>query len=426
MTIDGSGRFAMPGSDVEVVVVGGGAAGIAAARRLVEARVDCLLVEARPRLGGRAWTVHDGSGLALDLGCGWLHSADRNPWVKVAGEQGALIDKSPPPWTRPSLDVGFPRAEQKEFQEAIGAFFMRLERVRERDSDLSAAIYLDPHSRWNGLINALGTYIAGAAWDRVSAKDFDRYEETGINWRVVKGYGALISDCAVNLPVTLDCVVRAIDHRDKRLRIDTARGAIAADQAIVTIPTTLLAAERLIFTPALPEKTQAALGLPLGLADKLFIALDNAEEFGKDVRVFGHTDRTATAAYHFRPFGRPMIEAYFGGSCAAALETGGDGAFFDFAVSELTNLFGSDFARRVKPLHIHRWGLDAFSLGSYSFALPGFADGRLTLAAPVDDRLFFAGEACSVGDFSTAHGGWHTGMRAAEQVIAARRRRSSI
>ena len=74
----------MPGSDVEVVVVGGGAAGVAAARRLCDVGVDCLVVEARTRLGGRAWTVTDESGFALDLGCGWLHSADRNPWVAVA------------------------------------------------------------------------------------------------------------------------------------------------------------------------------------------------------------------------------------------------------------------------------------------------------------------------------------------------------
>jgi monoamine oxidase len=188
----------------------------------------------------------------------------------------------------------------------------------------------------------------------------------------------------------------------------------------VTIPSTLLALEQLTFTPALPGKTQAAQGLPLGLADKLFMALDDADEFGDDIRIFGHTDRVATAAYQFRPLGRPMIEAYFGGHCAAALEAGGDGAFFDFAVSELTHLFGSSFATRIRPIGIHRWGLDPFSLGSYSFARPGFADCRLKLAEPVDDRLFFAGEACSVGDYSTAHGGWHTGVRAAEQVIAAR------
>ncbi|MGB6999114.1 MAG: FAD-dependent oxidoreductase, partial [Pseudolabrys sp.] len=140
-------------------------------------------------------------------------------------------------------------------------------------------------------------------------------------------------------------------------------------------------------------------------------------------RLFGATDRTATATYHLRPFGRPQIEVYFGGSLAAELEAAGERAFFDFALSELTRLLGSAFAQRVKPIHVHRWGSDPFARGSYSYARPGMADCRKALAAPVDNRLFFAGEACSSGDFSTAHGGWITGVAAAEQVIAARPRR---
>jgi monoamine oxidase len=410
----------VPDGDVDVVVVGGGAAGIAAGRRLRQAGVDCLIVEARARLGGRAWTVTDASGLALDLGCGWLHSADRNPWVAIAQEQGVAVDKSPPPWTRRTLEIGFPRTEQGEFQEAIGAFYTRLERVHDRDADIAAGAYLDPHSRWNGLINALGSYITGAEWDRVSAIDFDRYDSTDANWRVAKGYGALISDCGAVLPTALGCLVRAVDHRGKRLRIETENGVIAADQVIVTVPTTLIAAERIAFMPTLPQKTQAAHGLPLGVNDKLFMSLAGADEFDTDIRVFGHTDRAATAAYQLNPLGRPMIEAYFGGKLAAELETGGDGAFFDFAVSELVGVFGNAFASRVKPIGLHRWGHDPLSLGSYSYARPGFADCRLTLAEPVDGRLFFAGEACSVHDFSTAHGGWLTGVHAAEQVIAAR------
>ena len=297
----------MPRSDVGVVVVGGGAAGIAAARRLREAAIDCLIVEARPRLGGRAWTVIDELGYGLDLGCGWLHSADRNPWVKIAQEQSAEIDKSRPPWARRSLGVGFPPADQQDFQSAMNAFFTRLEGAAESAGDAPAGNFLEPGCRWNGLINALSTYISGAEWDRVSAKDFDRYHDTGVNWRVVKGYGALISACGENLTAELGCAVRAIDHRGKRLRIETAKGTIAADHVIVTIPSTLIAAERLLFTPALPEKTEAARGLPLGLADKLFLSLERAEEFEQDTRVFGHTDRAATATYQFRPFGRPMI-----------------------------------------------------------------------------------------------------------------------
>ncbi len=408
----------MPNSDVEVVVVGGGSAGVAAAKRLHQASVRCLLVEARPRLGGRAWTVHDPDGRPLDLGCGWLHSADRNPWVAVAQAQGATIDKTPPPWMNRPLEASFPRPEHADFRRAFGEFYALLDEAAQSETDAAASTLLDPASRWNALINAMSTYISGAELDRISLKDLDRYYSTDVNWRVVKGYGALISAHGADVPQMLDCPVSTIDHSGKRLRIESSKGAIAADQVIVTVPSAILAAERIQFVPALPKKIEAARGLPLGLADKLFIALENAEEFETSVRLYGHTDRVATAGYHIRPFGWPMIEAYFGGKCAAALEAGGEAAFFDFAVAELVGVLGSDFARRIKPIRTHCWGSDPFALGSYSFASPGFADCRQTLAESVDDRLFFAGEACSRHDFSTAHGGYLTGVAAADRVIA--------
>jgi len=412
----------MATSDVDVIVVGGGAAGVAAARRLYEASVRCLILEARSRLGGRAYTITDVSSFALDLGCGWLHSADRNPWARVAQEQGATIDKTPPPWMRPPLENGFPRTDHAAYRDALGRFYARLHEAAKRDPDVAAATLLEPDSRWNGLINAVSTFVSGAELDRVSVKDLDRYDDSGINWRIFEGYGFVVSAYGAGLPVKFDCPVRSIDRSGKRLVVDTPQGAIAADQVIVTVPSAVLAAERIAFVPALPEKIAAAHVLPLGLDDKLFISLDDAEEFDKDVRMFGRTDSAATAGYHFRPFGRPMIEAYFGGKLATDLEVGGANAFFDFASAELVNHLGSNFARRLKPIGSHHWGRDPFSLGSYSFASPGFADCRHALAEPVEDRLFFAGEACSRNDFSTAHGAWHTGVTAAEQVIAARGR----
>jgi monoamine oxidase len=410
----------MTNSDTEVAIIGGGAAGIAAGRRLRDAGIGCLVIEARPRLGGRAWTVSDASGFALDLGCGWLHSADRNPWVAIAEAQGRSIDKTPPPWTRPALPIGFSLAEQRAFGNDMDKFYARVEAAAIKEPDIAAASVLELDSRWNNLIIAVGTYISGAELDRVSARDFANYDDNGVNWRVVEGYGATIAASGKDLAVALDCPVRRIDHSGRRLRVETANGTITADRAIVTLPTAVLAESESLFAPALPEKIEAVRGLPLGLNDKLFLSLEHAEEFEQDTRLLGATDRTAMAAYHLRPFGRPQIEAYFGGSHAAALEAEGEHAFFDFTVSELTALLGSAFAHRVKPLQLHRWGADPFARGSYSYALPGMADCRAQLAAPVDGRLFFAGEACSRGYFSTAHGARITGVSAAEQVIALR------
>lgn len=416
----------MADSDFETVVIGGGAAGIAAVRQLHRAGVKCLIVEARPRLGGRAWTVADPSGYAIDLGCGWLHSADRNPLVQIAEEQRRTIDKTLPPWSRSIPPYEFQADDYREFRKAQEDFFARVGQRAADEPDVAAAALLAPGCRWNNLINAVGTYISGAELDHVSARDFDAFDDTGVNWRIVEGYGATIAACGNDLPTALGCPVQRIDHHGKCLRIETPRGAISADQAVVTLPTVLLAESDDLFAPALPDKTEAAHRLPLGLDDKLFLSLAGAEEFEKDTRLFGATDRTATATYHLRPFGRPQIEVYFGGRLATELEAGGESAFFDFAVSELTRQLGNAFARRVAPLRMHRWGADPYARGSYSYAQPGKADCRSTLAVPVNDRLFFAGEACSRSDFSTAHGAWITGVVAADQAIRALRKNSAL
>jgi monoamine oxidase len=399
-----------------IVIVGAGAAGIAAARRLRDAGIAPVVLEARDRVGGRAWTLAGSGG--LDLGCGWLHSADLNPLTGVAEAAGFAIDRTPPPWARPTRQPGFPLDEQKAFREALMEMRERLDDFPEDEPDRAAASFATA-GRWRPLLDAVSTYFSGTELDHVSARDFSRYDDTGVNWRVVEGYGALIAGEAEGLDVTAGCPVRRIDHTGRRIRIETAKGIVEAGKVIVTLPASLMDGEAVAFDPPLAEKVEAAAGLPLGLADKVFLALDHAEEFEADSRLFGRTDRTGTGAYHLRPFGKPVIEGYFGGAHAAGLEAAGEGAFADFAMSELAGLFGSGFRRRLRPLAHHAWGSDPFARGSYSCALPGRADGRAVLAAPVDGRLFFAGEACSRSDYSTAHGAWRTGIAAAEAVLAA-------
>jgi monoamine oxidase len=407
-------------SEVEAVVIGGGAAGIAAARRLHDAGVDCLLLEARDRLGGRAFTDAR-SGYPLDLGAGWLHSANVNPWTGIAAAQGKTIDKTSPPWMRPSPQPKFPLDQQRAFREASGAFFERVDAAARENPNRPSSELLEPGNCWNPLIGSLSTYIAGAEPEMVAAGDFERYRDTEVNWRVVEGYGAAIVAHAQDVPVMLDCEVTRIDRSGAQLRVETSKGTVAAARAIVALPSTIIAKNENLFVPALPDKTAAAHGLPLGLADKIFIALDRADEFAADSRLYGASDVTATATYHMRPFGRPVIEGYFGGRHAWALEEGGARAFYDFAVGQLTGLLGSDFARRLKPLGMHLWGADPFARGSYSYAPPGHVDDRARLAAPVENRLFFAGEACSLDFFTTAQGAHQTGIAAADAILAARK-----
>jgi len=149
----------------------------------------------------------------------------------------------------------------------------------------------------------------------------------------------------------------------------------------------------------------------------VFLRVEEAAELPQGTRLFGAIDRAATGSYHLRPFGRPIIEGYFGGRFARELEEEGDGAFARFAIDQIAALLGNDMRRRLHPLAESAWGKDPFARGSYSYAKVGQADARAALTAPVNNRLFFAGEACSCHDFSTAHGAYRTGIEAAEQVL---------
>ncbi|MEA2860665.1 MAG: monoamine oxidase, partial [Methylobacteriaceae bacterium] len=130
-------------SDVDVAIVGAGAAGLAAAHELAASGLDVLLVEARDRTGGRAWTLSEGQPCPLDLGCGWLHSADLNPWVKIAQALGFTVDKATPPWARQMRDIGFPPDDYADFSRVSSTFWDRLEEAKDSEPDRPASDLLE-------------------------------------------------------------------------------------------------------------------------------------------------------------------------------------------------------------------------------------------------------------------------------------------
>jgi monoamine oxidase len=407
-------------SEIDVAIIGAGAAGLGAARTLDNSGLSVLVLEARDRLGGRGHTFMAAADITFDAGCGWLHSADKNSFVQIASQLNFEIDKTRPPWREQSFDAVFPAKERADFIKALDAFQERAEKAAASGRDCAANTLLQPGNRWNPMIDALSTYINGCELDRVSILDMAAYDDTEINWRVRRGYGALIAAYGAPCLVALNTQVRLIDHSGKRLRIETSQGTLSAAKVIVTAPTNLIAEESIRFDPALPAKVDAARGLPLGLADKVMLALDRPEALPADGNLRGATMRTAMGSYHLRPFGQPCIEGFFGGRFAQQLEDAGKGALGAQAIEEIAALLGSHFRTRLKPLAESRWAHDPFARGSYSHALPGHAGDRAVLAAAVDERLFFAGEATSPNFFSTAHGARDSGERAAREVMALR------
>ncbi len=445
---------------VGTVVIGGGAAGIAAARRLRDAGEDVLLVEAGDRLGGRAYSLaldglatfprhpglvpgstlqmgetqaatasaswmmnsrnesgvtgHAGQGApAIDLGCGWLHSASRNPWTAIAEREGFAIDRSSPNWGVQWRDLGFSPEDKAAFAQAYDRFETAAHAALDGvDQPLSAFVAAD--DRWRPMIDAISGYANGAPLDRVSLHDWATYEDaaTEENWALPAGYGTLVVHHADDVPVRLDTPVTRIDHAGRTIRLDTPAGTIEADRVILAIPTTAFAA--IVFDPPLPAKQDAAAALPLGLADKVFLLVDSPE-WPAHAHLIGDPHRVCTASHRLSPFGLPIVESFFGGTCAEGMS--GPAAAIDFAIEELVALLGSDWRRRCSPIGATHWRAMPHIHGSYSHARVGHAGARAILAEPVDDRLFFAGEACSASDFSTAHGAYRTGVDAAGAIL---------
>lgn len=411
----------MPHDEFDVAIVGAGAAGLGAAQALARSSLSYVVLEARERPGGRAWTDVLANGEAVDLGCGWLHSADNNPLVAIAEAQGREIDRSPPPWARADAQIGRHRDRSAAFGEAMERFRARVEARPADAADVALDALLDPGEPFAAMIDAVSTWYSGAELHKISAADLAAYDDTGVNWRVRGGYGAVFAEIAGGLNVRYGCQVRAVDRSATALGVETARGTVRARAAIVTLPSDVIAQTPGLFRPALPQKAEAAADLPLGLADKLYIEVLSPQDFPPDARAFGDISSRATGAYHFRPQGRPLIEGFFGGECAEALERGGEGAAWDFARAELIGLFGAEMVKRLRPLTFYGWRTDPFARGAYSYARPGKVAGRRALAAAVEDRIFFAGEACSPNLFSTAHGAFETGREAARAAAQALR-----
>ena len=166
-----------PAADCDVVIVGAGAAGVAAGRRVMAVRPDLSLrvLEARGRVGGRARTDVV-EGLPLDLGCGWFHGAKDNAWAALAAELGFPISRAKAAWDGRSRDLGLSPADTASAEAALENFFERADDRGGRDPDLPLAGLLEPGNRWNTLLDVIGTYINGVELAEASARDFARYD----------------------------------------------------------------------------------------------------------------------------------------------------------------------------------------------------------------------------------------------------------
>ena len=395
---------------IDLAIVGGGAAGIAAAREARMRGLNAVIFEASDRVGGRTYTV-DWEGHALDLGATWMHSAGRNPVAALAQQLGIAIDRAPAPWRNQYKNLGYSEEEQPQSWAAMEAFARRLRAGPEEDRASEA---LEPGNEWNGFLEALNGYLNGTSLAKTSAADFIAYWDNSgnSNWRLPGGYGGLVSALAKGLDVHTACAVRRVDWSRESVHLVADQGTIEAAHAIIAVPTNRLAAGDIVFSPKLDDHVHAAAQLPLGRVEKLFLGTSDPDSVPVNAHLIGNPRSADTGSYMLRPLSLPVIEGFFGGDWLDAMDADDLSAK---AREELGKLLGTDFARKLRPVAYSDWKNHAYIRGSYSYARPGQHGARAILRARVDGPLAFAGEACSDTDYATVHGAWASGIGAVEQ-----------
>ena len=402
-------------SSPRIVIIGAGAAGIAAGNYLQRAGIRPIVLEARNRVGGHAWT--DVSlGVPVDMGCAWLHSATDNPWTAYAEQNGFEIMKTPPDWgARIGRDEATPQ-QRAAWEEVFGRNLRLIAEAAANGQDVAVADVIPDDEARVRFDAVMGGWM-GANSARVSTLDFSRYHESPHNWSVRAGLGNVVAHAAGALDVRLNVPVRALDMTGPHVLVTSDAGTIEADAVIVTVPTSVMAAGTISVRPTLPDGLlDAFAGLPLGANNKVFFEVESgAMPFAGTTHFLGSATTVRTATYGVRPAGQDALLAYFGGDFARELEEKGE--LEAFARAELAQLFGADFSRHLRRAVSTGWSCDPWSLGSYSIASPGKAHLRAQLSEPVQHRVFFTGEAASIEHFGTIHGAWHAAVSAAQRLL---------
>jgi monoamine oxidase len=406
--------------EVDVAIVGAGAAGIAAARRIAAANRRFALFEASGRIGGRCATDTKSFGVPFDLGAHWIHDPDSNPLIALAPKSGLDIYAAPRAQT---VRVGPRNARDAELEN----FLASLVRAHRAIADTGRANTDMPALRalptdlgdWQATVEfILGPYAFGKELGNVSAMDLARAVEHARDLFCRQGYGALLAKLAADLPVRLSDPVTRIAW-DRGLEIETVKGRLRARAAIVTVSTNMLNANKIDFSPALPKRQlDAAAKLSLGSFDHIALEMPgNPLDLQRDDLVFEQSNGTRTAALLANVSGTDLHLVEVGGEFGRELATKGEAAMVDFAGDWLASLFGSDAKCAIQRSQATRWNGQPWVRGAMSVAAPGHADARKVLMEPIAGRIWFAGEAAHETQWGTVTGAWESGARAAEAAL---------
>jgi monoamine oxidase len=412
---------AQTAADVDVAIIGAGAAGIAAARRILAANRRLVMLEASNRIGGRCVTDSAIFGEPFDLGAHWVHRPDGNPPGGSASTVGLDVYAAP---RGQAVRIGPRNARDAELE----GFLSALVRSRRAIADAGKSRIDGPAVRalpadlgdWRATMEfMLGPFVCGKDLSALSVVDLARMPERDNDAFCRQGYGALIAKLAAGLPMRLSTPVTRVEWDRNGVDVVTSKGSLRSRAVIVTASTNVLAAEKIVFKPELTRRQlDAAAALTLGSYDHIAFDMPrNPLNLQRDDLVFEKSSGQRTAALLANVSGSSLHLIDVGGDFGRELSAKGSAAMIEFAQDWMAALFGSSTKKTIKRSYATRWNEEPFVLGAMSAATLGGADARRILAEPIGGRIWLAGEALHETQWGTVNGAWESGQRTAEAVL---------
>jgi monoamine oxidase len=404
----------------DVVIIGAGAAGIAAARRFAAAGRRYVVIEATDHIGGRCVTDMTSFGVPFDRGAHWIYLPDSNPVTKLTPTSG--IDIYPAPESQ-KVRIGLRYAREGELEDFLTAQVRTTRAIDEvaRKADIPCVQAVPPDlGDWRATVDfVLGPYFCAKDLAQVSSFDFAHARERKSAAFCKQGFGALVAALGQGLNIQLATPATTVDTRSG-ISVETARGTVGARTAIVTVPTNVVSSGGLKFSPELGHHQIDAFGrMSLGSYDHIALELlNNPLGLESDDLVFQKSADTHTAAMLANVSGTELCLVDIGGAFGHDLSAQGEAAMIDFAINWLAGLYGSEVKSAIGRKHATRWDADPYARGAWSAAVPGSQFARRQLLEPVADNVWYASEAAHETLWGTVGGAWESGERAANAVLA--------
>lgn len=409
--------------DTDVVVIGAGAAGINAARHLIKRGLSVTVLEANNRIGGRVHTDTAVFGVPYDVGAHWLHNREDNSFVNYGLKNGFDLYEAP---EREVFYIGnriATKTESREFRSAMKAVNGAMLTAGRRGRDVAPSEVIPDVGAWAPTVDLLsGAFEIAKDLNGFSCKDWYSSED-GTDWYCREGFGSLFIHRAKEVPVSLNTKAEKIRWGAGGVTVETNQGNVQARAVVITVSTGVLGAQSITFDPPLPHKKREAVeALSMGHYNHVVLQLkDNFFGIGDD-GYFAykindmHNGSPQGFAALVNASGHGLTYCEVGGGFAKDLSDAGAATAKDFVVGELKKTFGADIDKSIAKSDIFDWTKNPYTGGAYSAANPGGAWARAELRRPEAERLWFAGEATSPGEWATVSGAHKSGKFVAKQL----------